>query len=75
MKPSPIIRRADAVPAEPVQAGEGTTRQVLVGPDEAPNFALRRFDGLFSRIAGSDVTVQPFPAELDGDVAAVWGPA
>ena len=43
MKPSPIVRRADAVRAEPVQAGEGTTRQVLVGPDEAPNFALRRF--------------------------------
>jgi quercetin dioxygenase-like cupin family protein len=43
MKPSPIIRRADTVRAEPVQAGEGTTRQVLVGPDEAPNFALRRF--------------------------------
>ena len=43
MKPTPIVRRADAVQAEPVKAGEGTTRQVLVGPDEAPNFALRRF--------------------------------
>jgi quercetin dioxygenase-like cupin family protein len=24
-------------------AGEGTTRQVLIGPEEGPNFALRRF--------------------------------
>jgi quercetin dioxygenase-like cupin family protein len=41
--PNPIVRRIEAVRAEPVRAGEGTTRQVLVGPDEAPNFALRRF--------------------------------
>ena len=26
-----------------VQAGTGTERQVLIGPDEGPNFALRRF--------------------------------
>jgi len=26
-----------------VSAGTGTTRQVLIGPDEAPHFALRRF--------------------------------
>lgn len=38
-----ILRRADRVPEEPVAAGSGTTRQVLVGPDEAPHFALRRF--------------------------------
>lgn len=37
------VRRSDDVPAEPVEAGTGTTRQVLIGPDEAPNFALRRF--------------------------------
>lgn len=37
------IRRADDVPAEPVAAGKGTTRQVLIGPDTGPNFALRRF--------------------------------
>ena len=43
MIPNPIVRRIEAVRAEPVQAGEGTTRQVLVGPEEAPNFALRRF--------------------------------
>lgn len=39
----PLHKRADAVPAEPVGAGSGTVRQVLIGPDEAPNFALRRF--------------------------------
>jgi len=37
------IKHADAVPREIVKAGQGTTRQVLIGPDEAPNFALRRF--------------------------------
>ncbi|RMH20424.1 MAG: cupin domain-containing protein [Gemmatimonadetes bacterium] len=39
-----FVRRASEVPSEPVGAGEGTTRQVLIGPDEAPNFALRRFE-------------------------------
>jgi quercetin dioxygenase-like cupin family protein len=37
------VRHADSVPSEPVKAGAGTTRQVLIGPDEGPNFALRRF--------------------------------
>ena len=37
------VKHADAVPAEVVKAGTGTTRQVLIGPDEGPNFALRRF--------------------------------
>ncbi len=37
------VKRADAVPVEAVKAGTGTTRQVLIGPDEGPNFALRRF--------------------------------
>jgi quercetin dioxygenase-like cupin family protein len=37
------VRHADTLPAEAVQAGTGTTRQVLIGPDEGPNFALRRF--------------------------------
>ena len=37
------VRHADQVPAEPVTAGTATTRQVLIGPDEGPNFALRRF--------------------------------
>jgi quercetin dioxygenase-like cupin family protein len=37
------VKHADNVQAEPVSAGSGTTRQVLIGPDEAPNFAMRRF--------------------------------
>lgn len=37
------VKRADAVPAEVVKGGTATTRQVLIGPDEGPNFALRRF--------------------------------
>jgi quercetin dioxygenase-like cupin family protein len=37
------VRPADSVPAETVNAGSGTRRQVLIGPDEGPNFALRRF--------------------------------
>jgi quercetin dioxygenase-like cupin family protein len=37
------VRHADSLPAEPVSAGRGTTRQVLIGPEEGPNFAMRRF--------------------------------
>lgn len=37
------VKHADQVAAQPVTAGTGTTRQVLIGPDEGPNFALRRF--------------------------------
>ena len=37
------VKRADSVTAEPVGAGQGTTRQILIGPDEGPHFALRRF--------------------------------
>ena len=37
------VRSADDLPAEVVKAGTGTTRQVLIGPDQGPNFALRRF--------------------------------
>lgn len=37
------VKHADALPADEVKAGKGTTRQVLIGPDEGPNFALRRF--------------------------------
>lgn len=37
------VRSAADVAAEPVKAGEKTTRQILIGPGEAPNFALRRF--------------------------------
>ena len=37
------IKHADDVRRDPVGAGRGTVRQVLIGPDEGPNFALRRF--------------------------------
>ena len=36
-------RSANEVPAEPVRSGSGTVRQVLIGPDEGPNFSMRRF--------------------------------
>ena len=38
-----IVRSAKNVYAESVGAGSGTSRQVLISADEAPNFALRRF--------------------------------
>jgi quercetin dioxygenase-like cupin family protein len=37
------VRRFDDVPLEPLAAGKGASRQVLIGPDEGPNFAMRRF--------------------------------
>jgi len=43
MSNPPLHKRAEAVASETVGAGTGTVRQVLIGPDEAPNFALRRF--------------------------------
>jgi len=38
-----LIKASSEIAADPVGAGQGTTRQVLIGADEAPNFALRRF--------------------------------
>ena len=38
-----MLKHADEVPAEAGAAGTATTRQVLIGADEAPNIALRRF--------------------------------
>ena len=37
------VKHADEFPKEAVGAGKGTERQVLIGSDEAPNFAMRRF--------------------------------
>ncbi len=37
------VKHARDVPLEAVSAGSGTSRQILIGPAEAPNFALRRF--------------------------------
>jgi len=37
------VRHVDTLPTEDVTAGTATKRQVLIGPDEGPNFAMRRF--------------------------------
>ena len=37
------VAAADAADRIDIEAGTGTTMQVLIGPDEAPNFAMRRF--------------------------------
>ncbi len=37
------VRHVSDIPLDPVPAGSGTERQVLIGPDEGPHFALRRF--------------------------------
>jgi quercetin dioxygenase-like cupin family protein len=42
--PDPLLRRADEVEYEAVDAADGLEKGVLVGPDDgAPNFAIRRF--------------------------------
>ncbi len=38
-----IVRKATSVALETVGAGKGTSRSVLIGSDDAPHFALRRF--------------------------------
>jgi quercetin dioxygenase-like cupin family protein len=37
------VRKKDTREINEVAAGSGTSMQVLIGPHEAPNFALRRF--------------------------------
>jgi len=39
----PSVKHAEDVATQPVTAGTRTTRQMLIGPEEAPHFALRRF--------------------------------
>ena len=39
----PIIRKPGTASMDVVPAGTGTAREVLIGPDDAPHFALRRF--------------------------------
>ncbi len=36
-------RSSHSVPREEVPAGSRTTKQILIGPDLGPNFALRKF--------------------------------
>jgi len=38
-----FVKSLKDVPHETVKAGEKTTRQVLISPEEAPHFAMRRF--------------------------------
>jgi len=38
-----IAKNVGSIPTDVVHAGTRTTRQVLIGPDEGPNFSLRRF--------------------------------
>lgn len=43
-RPAAVVRRAEAIPAQPVEAGTATESRVLVGAsDGAPHFAMRRF--------------------------------
>ncbi len=37
------VKHADQIPAHPVSAGKDTAIQILIGPEEAPHFAMRRF--------------------------------
>jgi len=37
------VRHVDTLPEVEVTAGTATKRQVLIGPDQGPNFAMRRF--------------------------------
>ena len=38
-----LHRHADESPSTEIKVGSGTTTQVLIGPDDAPDFAMRRF--------------------------------
>jgi quercetin dioxygenase-like cupin family protein len=37
------VKKVFDIPREPVTAGKKTHRQILIGADEGPNFAMRRF--------------------------------
>lgn len=37
------VKNIKDIPKEVVKAGSSTERQILIGPDEGPNFAMRRF--------------------------------
>ena len=37
------VKKINEIRSEPVGAGKGTSRQILIGPDEGPNFAMRKF--------------------------------
>ncbi len=37
------VKHVKDIPVETIDAGRGASRQVLIGADEGPNFAMRRF--------------------------------
>ena len=37
------VKKINSIPKENVKAGTGTARQVLIGSEEGPNFAMRKF--------------------------------
>jgi quercetin dioxygenase-like cupin family protein len=37
------VKNIEEIDSESVSAGKDTTRQVLIGPEQAPNFAMRKF--------------------------------
>lgn len=37
------VKKIKDIKSETVGAGKGTSRQILIGPDEGPNFAMRKF--------------------------------
>ncbi len=37
------VKHLDEIPTEALNAGKGVSRQILIGPEEGPNFAMRRF--------------------------------
>jgi len=38
-----FIKHSDDIPAETVTTAKGTTKQVLISPQEGPHFAMRKF--------------------------------
>lgn len=43
MSAKPSVKKLRDVAIEKVSAGTSVSRQVLIGPEEGPNFAMRRF--------------------------------
>ncbi len=43
MAAKPSVKKINDVPVEKVSAGTSVSRQVLIGSEEGPNFAMRRF--------------------------------
>lgn len=37
------VKQVNSIVKEEIKVGSGTTKQVLISPDEGPNFAMRKF--------------------------------